>query len=177
MATNLEFAKRIKAYMDKHKPGLIKGIFIGRGSYNQDLSPRAMLLEVGTHTNNRYRAEKGADVFADALPAVLNIKTAAQPGGGPGITTPFSSSPGEGRSIWSSIGWIIGVVLIGGAIFLFISTGSLKGMRSKVGELRKTEFANIFGLKKASRKNIKNTSKNTSNKEYAQKRDDTQNKE
>lgn len=150
MATNLEFAKRIKAYMDKYKPGLMRGIYIGRGSYNQDLSPRAMLLEIGTHTNNRLSAEKGADIFADALPAVLNIKSAAQPGGGAG-TTPFSSSPGEGRSIWSSLAWIIGVVLIGGAIFLFISTGSLKGMKSKVSELRKTEFANIFGLKKDDR--------------------------
>jgi len=166
MATNLEFAKRIKAYMDKHKPGLMRGIYIGRGSYNQDLSPRAMLLEIGTHTNDRNRAEKGADEFAEALPAVLNIKSAAQPGGG---NTPFSSSPGEGKSIWSSIAWMIGVVLIGGAIFLFISTGSLKGMKSKVSELRKTEFANIFGLKKVSKK--------TSIKERRVQKEDTKNKE
>jgi len=150
MATNLEFAKRIKAYMDKHKPGLMRGIYIGRGSYNQDLSPRAMLLEIGTHTNNRFSAEKGADIFADALPAVLNIKSAPQPGGGAGNNL-STESAGEKSSAWSSIAWIIGVVLIGGAIFLFISTGSLKGMKSKLGELRKTEFANIFGLKKVSR--------------------------
>ncbi len=28
-------------------PGLVKGIFFGRGNYNQDLSPLSLLLEVG----------------------------------------------------------------------------------------------------------------------------------
>lgn len=152
MATNLEFAKKVKAYMDKHKPGLIKGIFIGRGDYNQDISPRALLLEIGTHTNDRIRAEKGADLFADALPAVLNIKPLGQPGGGPGKNTPYGTTPGESGSIWSTIGWIIGIILAGGAAFLFISTGSIQGMKSKISELRKTEFANFFGLKKIMRK-------------------------
>lgn len=164
MATNLEFAKKVKAYMDKHKPGIIKGIFIGHGSYNQDLSPTALLLEVGTHTNSRFRAERGADIFADAFPAVLNIKPAAQPGGGPGKTSPYSTSPAQDRSIWSTIGWIIGAILIGGAIFLFISTGSMKGMKSKLSELRKTEFANIFGLKKIMKKAIRHRTDDSQNK-------------
>ncbi len=142
MAANLQFAKNIKAYMDKHRPGLIKGIFIGRGDYNQDLAPRALLLEVGTYTNNRLMAERGAQVFAGAIPAVLNIK----PTGGFGVTR------GESRSIWSTIGWIIGIVIVAGIGFLFISTGSVKGMGSKLGELRKTEFANFLGLRKIGRK-------------------------
>lgn len=148
MASNLAFAKNIKAYMDKHKPGLIKGIFIGRGNYNQDLGTRTLLLEVGTHTNSRIWAEKGADLFADAFPAVLNLKSTAggRPGGG--ITAP---NPSENRSSWSAAGWIIGIIIIAGAAFLFISTGSIKGMKSKLGELGKTEFANFFGLKKAKR--------------------------
>lgn len=148
MSANLKFAKDIKAYMDKHKPGLIKGIFIGRGDYNQDLSPRALLLEVGTHTNDRYRAERGADIFADAFPAVLNIKPAGMTGGGPGKTAPGSPGSAESKTSWTTVGWLIGIIIIGGAAFLFISTGSLKGMSSKLAELRKTEFANFFGLKK-----------------------------
>lgn len=148
MLTNLSFAKTVKAYMDKHKPGLIKGIFIGHGSYNQDLSPRALLLEVGTHTNTRIRAERGASVFADAFPAILNINKFTTPGGGPGKTSPYGTSPGETKSIWTTLGWIIGITLIGGAAFLLISTGSIRGMKSKLGELKKTEFANFFGQKK-----------------------------
>ncbi len=147
MATNLQFAKDIKAYMDRHKPGLIKGIFIGKGNYNQDLGPRTILLEVGTHTNDRQRAEEGAALFADAFPNVLNLKPAAEGGGAGGITTP-GETPGQSGSAWSTLGWIVGIVLAAGAIFLFVSTGSIKGVRSKLGELRKTEFANFFGLRK-----------------------------
>ncbi|WP_418790149.1 stage II sporulation protein P [Phosphitispora sp. TUW77] len=136
MATNLQFAKDIKAYMDKNKPGLIKGIFIGKGNYNQDLGPRAILLEVGTYTNIRGNAEDGAAIFADALPDLLNL-TAAK-----------GTTSGQSGSAWSTLAWLVGTLLAGGAIFLFISTGSIKGVKSKLGELKKTEFANYFGLKK-----------------------------
>jgi stage II sporulation protein P len=151
MKTNLEFAKKVKAYMDRTKPGLIKGIFIGRGDYNQDLGTKAMLLEVGTHTNTRDAAQKGVSMLAEAMPAVLGLKTQSGPG------APSSSAPGnpESKSAWSTIGWVIGIVLIGGAVFLLISTGSIKGMTSKIGELKKTEFANFFGLRKPDRKKRK----------------------
>ena len=47
---NLSFAKQIKAVADKMYPGLIKDIYMGKGAYNQDLAPRSVLLEFGTHT-------------------------------------------------------------------------------------------------------------------------------
>jgi stage II sporulation protein P len=116
MAANLSFAKNIKAYMDKQKPGLIKGIFIGKGDYNQDLSPRALLLEVGTHTNDRFRAQKGAAIFADAFPSLLNLLT----------TKGVDGTTSESKSGFSAVAWILGIVLIGGGTFLIISKGSLK---------------------------------------------------
>ncbi|MGI6453842.1 MAG: stage II sporulation protein P [Syntrophomonadaceae bacterium] len=73
MKTNLEFAKKIKAVMDKEKPGLSNGIFMGKGDYNQDLSPRAILLEVGAHTNSKEEAKEGAMLIAEALPAVFGL--------------------------------------------------------------------------------------------------------
>jgi len=76
MKTNLEFAKRMKAAMDKKTPGLSNGIYIGKGDYNQDLSPRAMLIEVGAHTNKKNDATQGVMLFADTLPAVLGINPA-----------------------------------------------------------------------------------------------------
>lgn len=153
MKTNLEFAKKVKAYMDRTKPGLIKSIFIAKGNYNQDLGPKAMLIEVGSHTNSRQAAENGAAILAQAIPPVLGLKAQAAPG--PGQTSPVPATPGENRSGWTTLAWMIGIVLIGGAAFLLISTGSFKGMSSKLGELRKTEFANFFGLKKPARKKKK----------------------
>ena len=42
MNANLEFARQIKATADKIYPGLMRGIYMGRGDYNQDLYPRAL---------------------------------------------------------------------------------------------------------------------------------------
>ncbi|MGE5391474.1 MAG: stage II sporulation protein P [Deltaproteobacteria bacterium] len=75
MKTNLEFAKRLKAAMDRKDPGLSNGIYIGQGAYNQDLSPRAMLIEVGSDTNSKNEAEKGVMLFANTLPTVLGVSS------------------------------------------------------------------------------------------------------
>jgi stage II sporulation protein P len=54
-----DYALQIKAAADKQHPDLIKGIFFAKGGdYNQDLHPRSMLLEVGSHTNSREEAKK-----------------------------------------------------------------------------------------------------------------------
>ncbi|MDR1159560.1 MAG: stage II sporulation protein P [Syntrophomonadaceae bacterium] len=75
--TNLEFAKQIKAAMDQKTPGLSNGIFIGKGVFNQDLSPRSVLIEVGSHTNSKEEAEEGVKMFADALSSVLGVSSAS----------------------------------------------------------------------------------------------------
>jgi len=87
MKTNMEFAKTLKAAMDKKEPGLSNGIFIGKGSYNQELSPRAMLIEVGAHTNDKMAAEKGVKLFAEILPTVLGVT--------PGATGTNQASPAQ----------------------------------------------------------------------------------
>ncbi len=79
--TNLEFAKQLKAVMDKTKPGLSNGIFMGKGDYNQDLTPRSMLIEVGSHTNPKDDATKGVTAFADVLSATLGGGGAGSSGG------------------------------------------------------------------------------------------------
>lgn len=67
MQTNLGYAKRVKKVCDKAHPGLIRGIFIGRGDYNQDLYPSALLFEIGSHNNSLAMAERGARSLADAI--------------------------------------------------------------------------------------------------------------
>ena len=67
MQTNLRYAKRIKDICDQAHPGLIRGIFIGKGNYNQDLYPSALLFEIGSQNNSLPMAEIGARCLADAI--------------------------------------------------------------------------------------------------------------
>lgn len=153
MRANLQFAKDIKAYMDKEKPGLIKEIFMAKGNYNQDLGPRAILIEAGTHTNKREEAQKGVALFAEALPNMLGIQDTRnkQAAPGPGNTGPASpnnfSANNEDRASWSSLWIILGALIIGGGAFLLISTGSIKGSKEKLGQFFSKEWANAFGVK------------------------------
>lgn len=67
MQTNLAYAKRIKAKADELHPGLMRGIFMGMGDYNQDLYPTALLFEVGTENSTQDEAEKSIRCLADAI--------------------------------------------------------------------------------------------------------------
>jgi len=67
MPVNRRFARELKSIADEIHPGLVRGIFLARGNYNQDLFPRALLMEVGSHTNARESAERGITLFADVV--------------------------------------------------------------------------------------------------------------
>ncbi len=106
---NLNFAKQLKSATDSKSPGLIKGILWGQGNYNQDMLPRAALLEVGAHTNRLEEAEAAVGMFASSIASVL---AAAAPESGlePG-------SPGR------SIAWIIGILVVTGVGYVLINSG------------------------------------------------------
>ncbi|MGS0764371.1 stage II sporulation protein P [Syntrophomonas curvata] len=67
MQANLEYAKRIKAKADELHPGLMRGIFLGQGDYNQDLYPTALLFEVGTEGITLDEANKAVRCLADSV--------------------------------------------------------------------------------------------------------------
>lgn len=67
MQTNLAYARKIKAESDSIYPGLMRGIFMGRGSYNQELYPTALLFEVGTDKLSLDSAINGAKALADTI--------------------------------------------------------------------------------------------------------------
>ncbi|MHB8170557.1 MAG: stage II sporulation protein P [Thermincolia bacterium] len=154
MGSNMQFARQIKAYADKHRPGLIEGIFIAKGNYNQDISPRAILIEVGAHTNSRERAEAGVKLFSDVIPKVIGapVSKSGEVAGGtqkrPGQEGTFGVVPGVDRGSWTSVAWILGILVVGGIIFLLVSTGSFKGSMDKVKHFSSKEFANALGVKK-----------------------------
>ncbi|HWP97517.1 MAG TPA: stage II sporulation protein P [Syntrophomonadaceae bacterium] len=72
MQTNLDFASQIKTAADSLYPGLMRGIFIGHGDYNQDLYPTALLFEVGTDTLSEDDSKIAANCLTDAVITVLN---------------------------------------------------------------------------------------------------------
>ncbi|MFA5758827.1 MAG: stage II sporulation protein P [Clostridia bacterium] len=63
---NLEFALKIKATSDNLYSGLIKDIYIGKNSYNQDLTNQALIFECGT-----YLIEKEAVIAS--MPLLANV--------------------------------------------------------------------------------------------------------
>ena len=118
MKANEAFAYQIKSVVDKKYPGFIKGIFYADGKYNQDLAPRLLLVEMGTHTNSREEAERGAAIFATAAKEVLTNAGASKRAVGAGASRSFL--------------WIIGLLAVGFAIYFAINGGFGK-IRSSLG--------------------------------------------
>ncbi|MFW5648463.1 MAG: stage II sporulation protein P [Candidatus Alkaliphilus sp. MAG34] len=153
---NEDMAKKIKAAADKMYPNMIKDIFFGQGDYNQDLTPRAILTEIGTHGHMRERSEKSAGFLSEAITVALfgNVfrdSGGAKTGTGGGDTSkkvkfdePGSkSSKGSGAGILG----ILAIAVVGGVGFLFLSTGS-EEWKSKMSNFRQ-EFMNFLGRNKS----------------------------
>jgi len=131
---NEAFAYRIKAVADKRYPGLIKDIFIGRGSYNQELHPQSLLLEFGTYDHTKERALKSASLFAEVLDIALFGDTARS-----GQTR--REEQGETREekqlsrqqdnpgAWKGLSALFLFVIIGGSIFFFLSQGKKEALQ------------------------------------------------
>ncbi len=128
---NNDFAKRIKETCDRKYPGFIKGIFYGKGKYNQDLGPRSILLEFGTDTNSKVAAERGAQIFAAASKDVLYGNRGAR-----------FINRGSIRSLF----WIIAVLIGGIGVFFLINRGGFKNLSKEftgaMGEDEESEISN-----------------------------------
>lgn len=144
-AVNREFAKELKAIADQQYPGLIKDIFIGKGTYNQDLSPNAILLEFGTHTISKERVLNSVDKMANVVSTSLY---GTQTGSAKSEDTVKNTQKNENRGSTSGILWMIGLVAIGAGIFAFAQTGSTKGMKEKLGRGISEMTGGMLGKKK-----------------------------
>lgn len=140
---NLDFARRVKEVVNQDYPGLIRGIFLAQGNYNQDLSPRSLLVEIGTYTNSRDDAQRAASLFASSLPKVLGIRTPPS-GLGPGPTGPVPQVPSTGGD-WSALGWFLVLGLVAGGIYLVVSSGSIEGAVQRLRQFISGEWANLLG--------------------------------
>lgn len=152
---NEELAYKIKAIADKSHPGLIKDIYIGRGEYNQELSPRSLLFEFGTHEISKEAAQKATVNMADVVNkaifgGVFKSKEHDKGQEEKGETKetretkersykaePISQEEGKGAG--SGILWFIIIAAIGIVVFTLISKS-----RNEMAD----SFNNIFGKKK-----------------------------
>ncbi|WP_350342464.1 stage II sporulation protein P [Proteinivorax tanatarense] len=149
MAETERFAESLKATGDELHPGLMKGIFMANGSYNQDLSPRAILLEVGTYTQEKELAKKGITAFADVVEQEI-YNGQAQNGEGEGDgQAGILADPGDGGDAGGGLGtagrsilWILGIAAVGGIAFLVINSGGIGEVGSKLKNFTTKEFAN-----------------------------------
>lgn len=64
---NYQLALELAALAGKKYPGLLKGVQVKEGRYNQFLHPGAILLEVGSTANSRAEAIYAGELFADIL--------------------------------------------------------------------------------------------------------------
>jgi stage II sporulation protein P len=108
-ATNQQFAYDLKGYADRLYPDLIHGVLTIWGSYNQDLSPLSLLLEVGAHTNTKESAQRGIERFADVVsyyfygPAFLKDSKIAPPSQPPGGAPAGRPSYGIMRAVSGTV--------------------------------------------------------------------------
>jgi stage II sporulation protein P len=115
MSANLDFARHLMNAVNSRYSGLIKGIFLGKADFNQDLYDRSLLLELGTERNTKEDAQEGIALVGSVVPSVLGA------GAGPG-----------GSATGRSIAWILGLAVAGTFIYLWVSTGSWDEMWSKI---------------------------------------------
>lgn len=69
---NLEMAKTLNQELEKKFPGISRGVFLktyneGNGVYNQDISNKAVLLEIGGVDNDLDELNRTVDAFSEVL--------------------------------------------------------------------------------------------------------------
>ncbi len=140
-AANKDFALELKAVADKQYPELIKDIFIGKGTYNQDLMSNAILLEFGTHTVNKDRCIESAYLMSNVINDTLYGGVSGAAGGGEPQST---ANKGAGTGII----WVIvaAVVVIG--VFALLQTGRGKDAWNKVKRGASEMTAGMIGKRK-----------------------------
>lgn len=141
-AANKAFAQEIKKAADEKYPGLIKDIYIGKGNYNQELYPQALLLEMGTHEIEKDKVIDSTEYMADVLDEVLYG----------GVAKAESTKSEKKSSAFTGIAWVVGLAIIAAIVYALISTGSFKGMAEKLKRGTSEITGGLFGKKPGKKK-------------------------
>ena len=137
-ALNKEFALLVKAVADRVYPGLIKDIYLGKGTFNQDLLPQSILLECGTYTLPKERVLRSMPKMADVLNRVLYGgvvgsvgRTRSDTGNTPKTTGGITEGQPDGQAqdggVASGGRFLMTLLLISILGFAILAAGSLRG--------------------------------------------------
>lgn len=158
-AINKEFALTIKAIADRIYPGLIKDIYMGKGTYNQDLLPHSILLECGTYTLEKERVLVSMPFMADVLQRALYggvVGSAGRITSDAGGTSDQRGSivegvadaiPQEDHGIGAGIIFLAALLIVGVAGFAVLSSGTLAGGVRKAGRSLSEMTGGLIGKK------------------------------
>lgn len=157
---NKNFAYSIKGYADSAYPGLIKDIYIGKGNYNQQLSSKAMLFEMGCENIEKDLVLNSTEYLAKTVDVVLygsdgasdlslNDVSLVGDNGSESVISGLVNSKGQksvnsNNTLWVVLG-VFGVLGVTLTLVLIFS----KTARYKVGRFFSEMFAGIFGKKKS----------------------------
>lgn len=159
MEANKDFALTVKAVADKVYPGLIKDIYMGKGAFNQDLYPRALLLECGTYTLEKDRVLATMPLMADVLYRAMYGGVTGSAGtsdsrgsstkeqGGTTQGEPDTPVSEESGGAGSGVLVLIAVLVVGLIVFGLVSTGSVKGGMKKAGRNLNEMTGGLIGKK------------------------------
>ena len=151
---NKKFAYSIKAYADKVYPGLIKDIYTGKGNYNQQLSSRAMLFEMGCENIEKNLVIKSTENLSKTLDVVLYGT-----GGASNLSLNDVSLEGENAEITgimsvssqvnsnATLGTILYIMFSVAVVFMVLFLVWPK-FRYKTGRFFSELFAGLFGKRK-----------------------------
>ena len=153
---NKEFAKSIKAYADEVYPGLIKDIYMGKGNYNQQLTPRSMLLEMGCHLIDKNLVYRSCEPLAKTIDMVLygsdnaseqtlgDVSLVNSEGKASVITgLAYSNSAASVSFVWIMLAGIAFYFAVLGIVCIFSKTA-----RERTARFFSELFGGMFGKKK-----------------------------
>lgn len=159
---NKKFAYSIKSYADSVYPGLIKDVYFGKGNYNQQLTTRAMLFEMGCENIEKDLVKKSTEYLAKTLDVVLygsenaseetlnDVSLTDTSGNASTISgvvnagTDIANADVNSNTTLYVVLGIVGATILTLAIVLLVS----KKARYKVGRFFSEMFAGLFGKKK-----------------------------
>jgi len=131
---NMAFAKKIKAAADKEYPGLVKDIYMGKGNYNQELYPQALLLEFGTHEIDKELVMESTSYMAQVVDNVL----------GGGAAKAEDAGAAENKGAGKGIIWVIVIAAAAALIYAVAATGRFGGSWDRI----KRSFSELTGGKR-----------------------------